>query len=196
MPITIRNTDIAQAFAAKKRIRTMNHRGSLLQSTVTTNGESFGTGNDILNLIPIAFSASVKSIKLGVLTAMTGATCKIGMGGINRDGSVTAIKDDLFKADGGSAGTASAWVELLKLETTDATIYELLCDATTKLPIAEFEPYKNDRYGMMILTVGTAGSAGVAADNPVLFQIEYVEGSPSEAPLTELVINPRATPIT
>jgi hypothetical protein len=188
------NSDIAQAFADKKRVRTMNHRGSLLVSTPNVTGLPFAS-TGIVSIIPIPFAASIKSISLGVGTAMSAASYSIGMGGINQNGSITEIDVALFRADTVTPGTGNTWVELLVPSLTNKTIYEQLCTGNNKLPKVAFQPYQNDRYGMLIFKVETVGTAGITAANPVIVKVSYVEGSPSESPLTDLTINPRATPI-
>jgi hypothetical protein len=147
----------------------------------------------IIQIAPISFSSSIKSIQVYLGgTALTGLISTFGIYGINRNGSITAINASLFSSPA-AATTPDSWVELLPFTQTNKTIYEQLCDTSAyKLPIAAFEPYKDDRYGMLALDVGTKATAGT---DPVIFKIEYVEGSPSESPLTDLAINPKATPI-
>jgi hypothetical protein len=190
------NTDIAAAFNAKKRIRTMNHRGSLLITNATTDGSAFAATDNPINIMPIAFSTSIKAMGAIADKGLTDAVLEICMGGINRDGSITEIGKifDVDHIDITALISTAPDILLAKLR-SELTIYERLCAGDHMLPIKAFEPYKNDAYGMLMMKVTTAATANAGPENKVIFHTVYVEGSPSESPLTELAIDPRSTPI-
>jgi hypothetical protein len=195
--MAIKSSDIAVAFVGKNRVRTVNLRGSILETTIALNGSMFAANNDIIALMPIPYSASIKSIGIGTVNVMTSAVGNVGIYGINNDDpmNLTVIIADALRSNGSLAGTVNSWVKLIYPIVTDKTIYQLLCN-DQGVPIDTFKPYIQNRYGMLAFTMTAAAAAAGNTDaNIVKIIVRYIEGSPSEGPLTELTINSRATPI-
>jgi hypothetical protein len=206
-----RNTNITVAFANKKRIRTINCRGSLVTTIVSLDGTFFTPAGKIA-LCPMPFTASIKSVKMWqhVAFSAAGATkpvVGVTLYGINRsykdlpatnpihtfdDNDLTQIvAGAIVPANTTLTGTVDTATELLTGEHINKSVYELLLNGGVERD--EFKPYKNDRYGMLCMDVTTAAvTTGVGADNWINIQIDYVDGAPSDAPIDNLTV-PKTT---
>lgn len=177
------NSDLITAYRNKERIRTMNYRGSLLNTTVTdTSTWAKKDVNSILYLTLIPFSASIKSIQVSFNAAITADTLSysVGFAGINPDQSFTVIKDDWITVPA-KERAANLIEEIVPADLWDKTIYQQLCAGEHSLPITEFEKYSNTKYGVLFFKVLAAETTTNPTD--IRVNISFVEGSPSEAPL-------------
>ena len=192
----IQSTDISRAFGNKKRMRTQNYRGSLITNTMALATARGAINADGIALMPIPYSASIKSVKIGCDQALGNSEIAIGIFGINRDytpgndgifstAALTVIANDVFRANAAIVGANAnkQWIELLSPDRTSQTVYDLLCDGDPIIPIANFKPYCRDRYGMLKVTIATAD---LGQDS--YWQVEYVDGSPSTSPMTTLTV--------
>ncbi len=133
------NSDLITAYRNKERIRTMNYRGSLLNTTVTdTSTWAKKDVNSILYLTLIPFSASIKSIQVSFNAAITAGTLSysVGFAGINPDQSFTVIKDNWITVPA-KARTANLIEEIVPADLWDKTIYQQLC-------AGEHRPFKSE----------------------------------------------------
>jgi hypothetical protein len=199
MSIVLKTSDIVTAFGAKKRIRTMNYRGSVMESVIALDGSMFTFGDGDSNLIalmPIPYSASIHDILIGNNLVLTAGAGSIGIYGINNDNpnDLTEIDKSILKSTASFVGVANSFATIMSPSVADKTIYQLLCDEQG-VPKTAFKPYHQSKYGMLTFSVTTKASANATTENLVKVLIKYVEGAPSEGPLTELTINSRATPI-
>lgn len=180
------NSDLITAYKKKQRVRTMNYRGSLLNTTVTDKSTwAKKDVGSILYLTLIPFSASIKSILVSFNTAISAGAVSysVGIAGINSDQSFTAIKNDLITVAAG-VRTAKLKEEIVPAELWDKTIYQQLCEGEHNLPIEAFKKYSNTKYGVLFFKLitpeGTTNPANISVN------ISFVEGSPSEAPLNKI----------
>jgi len=203
----IQNSNISLAFGQKKRTRTQNYRGSVIATTINLTAAQGAVNADGIALMPIPYTASVKSIKIGAGAALGNADITLGVWGINRDyspnmdGTFPASAFKVFDRtadEGGASATfgntilrpagaivgANAngnWVELLSPIKTSDTIANMLCWTNAggyTVPLQSFSDYKEDRYGMLGMQVAAA-ALGQAA----YVEVTYVDGSPSTSPV-------------
>ena len=181
MAVLIQNSDLVQAYVDKKRLRTQNYRGSILNTVVEdTNAWGSSDNGSYLYLTLVPYSAALKSLKVGFGSDRNQLAYTLGIAGINTDSSFTDIKVDLVTvAAAGADVAAGTFSELVTPSLWGKTIYQQLCDANGN-PIEAFEKYSKNRYGVLFLK-STAKNTGAIANTYV--NLEWVEGTPSEAPL-------------
>ncbi len=177
------NSDLVTAYKNKERIRTMNYRGSLLNTTVTdTSTWAKKDANSILYLTLIPFSASIKSIRVSFNAEISDdqLSYSVGFAGINPDQSFTEIKDNWITVPA-KGREANLIEEIVSADLWDKTIYQQLCEGVHNLPIEKFKKYSNTKYGVLFFKLIAKENAYNPTDTRV--NISFVEGSPSEAPL-------------
>ena len=213
--MAIYNSKLMESFASGGRVRTINHRGSLLSSIAefpknnpTNDATRLGIG-DIIPIMPIPYKSMVRAIGYcGVGTGTTGLTATLDLYGLKKDGksidTSAPIKTNIFSVTitlTGGAVTMTA--PALGFDVVTKSIYNLLCedkvvtnpDGTTRtirVPISAFEPYKEDRFGILALTVTAAATAGDMTSKGVL-KAEFVEAAPSSGPYMNTIgISPKS----
>lgn len=181
MAVIITNSNIVKAFIDHRRIRTMNHRGSLLNTSVRDdNTWGSSDANSVLYLTPIPFGASIKSLSLAYSDKTTELAFKVGIAGIEPDGTFTVIKDDLLTCPA-KEQEANTWLNVWTPELTNQTLYQMLCDTTAPyLPIAAFEPYKRNEQGILFLKSTAKNNS--AELKTTYAQLSWVDLSTSESP--------------
>lgn len=169
-------TDIADAFLNKKRIRTQSYRGSLLVTTCNVKDAIISSSNKII-IAPISYTSSIKSVGLAAKTDIT-CSPKLELMGIDKQS--IDIKSSFNITTSDKAFTPSYFQEILPPIWSTLTLYELadkdkLCDK-----------YKNDKYWFLAATISGIDSGNV---NELYFQIQYVDGAPSDSPLMTKTIS-------
>lgn len=201
--MAIYNSDLMESFASGARVRTLNHRGSLLSDIATFPRNSLTAAathlavGDIVPVMPIAYKSMVRDIALGFVgTAPTSLVARLDLYGLKRDGKSIdkLIKQNILGAAIvlGADAAAELTTKAIACDVATSTIYNLLCedktltnpDGTTRTirtPIANFEPYKEDRFGILAWTVTAAATAGDVTSKGVL-KVDFVEVAPSSGP--------------
>ncbi len=193
MPAVITHSDVITKICdEKKRVRTVNRRGSIIHNTaqIDIGAGMVATDIAVLDLVPI--TAAIKSIKIALSAADATLGGTVGIYAIEGDGT--------FKALGGTAGSE---VLLGTIATTDfalatyvagtdfekmhpnkrgKTLYEILyADANTDALKAALKKYwkgedrKDSKNFAIAFTCATAPTGAVT----MYSNIQYVEGSPS-----------------
>lgn len=186
------NSDFVDAIKKQKSIRTQNYRGSLLHTSIHTHDLNVVGASDwekadvnsILYFCHIPFSASIKEITLATDTAQNELAFRVGIAGINKDGTFTSIRDDLIARN---AEETSALVKktVWPADLNCITLFELLHD-DNGLPIEAFKPYVNDREGVLFFKL-TAKEATTTPRNSYI-EVEFVEASPSASSLLSAIV--------
>ena len=178
------NSNIMQAYADEKRIRTMNYHGTVTTTTCSitaADGVWATTVGDIVYLTLVPFGAIFGSAKM-VFSAATIAAFKytIGIAGINPDGSFTPIADIILNITPG-VKAANTEQQLVAPAFWEQTIYQALCENNGGFfkPQAEFEPYADKPLGVLYAKCTAANDAAL----PFILNMEWVDPNPSSSPL-------------
>lgn len=175
------NSNIMQAYADEKRIRTMNYHGTVTTTTCSIPAEDGAWARavgDIVYLTLVPFGAIFGSAKM-VFTAATDDTFAytIGIAGINPDGSFTPIQD-LFVV-GAAVREANTEQQLVAPAFWEKTIYQALYDNNTKKLIEAFEPYADKPLGVLYAKCTAVNNVAL----PFTLNMEWVDPNPSSSPL-------------
>lgn len=189
------NSNIMQAYADEKRIRTMNYHGTVTTTTCSITGDAGNwakTPGDIVYLTLVPFGAIFGSAKM-VFSDATDDTFRyaIGIAGINPDGSFTAIQD-LFDITA-KVREADEEQQLVTAPYWELTIYQALCETvnTFTKPKAAFEPYADKPLGVLY-----AKCTALNADPlPFRLNMEWVDPNPSSSPLISTAFEAKAAAI-
>jgi hypothetical protein len=198
--MAIYNSNVMNVFSKGGRIRTLNFRGSLLSSLATvtpynTVGGAHLEVGDILPLFPIPYRCMIRGIYVASIGGVN-ANFRVSLNlyGLKKDGKTI---DKLIKAnvDGNFATLEMPTVATgLKLVTNSVfasnTLYQSLSGAPAAspwVPIQEFVPYKEDRYGILAFNVTTAADSGFTADSRISVRIDFIEAAPSSGPFINTI---------
>ena len=178
MPVQIWKSDLQQEIDNKGIIRTVNHRGTVLNSIAKFPTATYikNTGSIIL-LAPIPFMASIVSV-IGRSSGGEFGVADMGIYGIRSNGSVdqnTAINRNAYRGDKRIANNQIT--DILHPGDWGLTLHELCCD-NNGMPIEAYEPYVGQRFGMLALT--GINNNTVTVNTSLQFRIQYVEGNASE----------------
>jgi hypothetical protein len=186
------NSNVFDVFTRGGRIRTLNHRGSLLSDVATVTPFNVAGGaqlvqGDVLPLFPITYRCMIR----GIYLAWNGGynanmRLRPDLFGLKKDGKTldNRIKENIDGRIGENAlPTADAALTLSTAWVlTNQTLYQSLSatpDVTPWVPLPEFVPYKDDRSGVLALTVGEIATEGVDANSRLSVRVDYVESAPS-----------------
>ena len=166
-------SDLAKYVRSGERARTIDHAGTLLNSTMKI-GPLSNTNylNTYIFLMPIAWHAALTKMRLRVDGATMGPIL-VGVHGIDSDGryehnpSLVAVH-----AITGNT-TANTIKTSLSPENWGLSMYEMAMEADPK----GFAPFMHDKYAM--LSFG-GHSANFPQNLRIELKIQYVEPSPSE----------------
>lgn len=202
-------TDQQKLLDAKKRLRTINYRGSLLNISFTAGSFPFnsfpfneessvetwkeGSAGSVLYLFPVRFTTSIK--KLAIMfdgtVADSGPDLCFGLHayGIESDNKRTKLtKDPLSTFSNSTAHYTKAWVELSlwSLDKTFSAIYELIASqgSETKAKVDEYiKGYSGKDSTKCMLGLETTTKAIDANNISCMFlTCDFVEGNPSDMP--------------
>jgi hypothetical protein len=195
------NSNVFDVFTRGGRIRTLNHRGSLLSDVatvipfnVTGNGQL--ALNDVLPLFPITYRCMIR----GIYLAWSGEynanmRLRLDLYGLKKDGKTldNLIKEGIDATRISTQALPTAAVGLT-LETPSVlagqTLYQSLSENpnnTPWVPLPAFVPYKDDRLGVLALTVTTAATANVTAVSRLTVRVDYIESAPSDGPFIQKI---------
>jgi hypothetical protein len=198
--MAVYNSKVTDVFSKGGRIRTLNHRGSLLSSFAevtpynVSGGAQLAVG-DILTLFPIPYRCMIRGIYVASLNAVNANfRAKLNLYGLKRDGKTldNLIKEDV---DGGLVGgTAMPVAANLTLRTNASvaryTLFQSLSAApegSPWKPIDAFVPYKEDRLGVLALTVSAVANADLTADARIAVRADFIEAAPSDGPFVNVI---------
>lgn len=192
------NSDIVDTFVNKNRIRTMNYRGSLINTTCIVSSAVTANTDAYLMLIP--YGASIKNIKICVSSDIEANTIfSFYMHGINADRSftvITAPENDatahVILSHTLTATNANTIIDINAAPLWGQTIYQKLCynetNSTQLLAAQEgFKEYKDTAIG--ILSIRSSAALTVNNGWTLTCSINWVDPSPSETPLIHKVFS-------
>jgi len=195
MATTYKYSDVnTEIITNRKRIRTINHRGSLLTTCAYISNADLITAAAGFFLCPIKYSAAIKSIKFCNSILLTAGTLALGVRLFNNEvttstddayGQISVAADTIFRADS-AIPTAVGVSELItNYNVIGKSISELVnTNALDNLPDIR-RRVQDEMYCMLYGKVGTTIQGG---GDPVVISVEYVEGSPSEINLTGISV--------
>ena len=185
--MAIAKTDIVEMFDKNERIRTANHRGTVLCTTMEEKRFSVPKDpNDVLFVMPVQYGASILEIMIKSVGGEFGYA-DIGIYGIDSGGnygSHTLIRRDAL----GNTRTIpnNTIRDALSPSYWGKTIYQQLC-GEDGLPIQSFKPFSKDQYGMLAFT-GNNTNTG-EANSSITMRIQYIESAGSDATMLEKSIS-------
>ena len=185
-------TLIVKKYLESKRMRTLNYRGSLLDTAIHIDdlhgwGQNVG---DILYVTVVPFAACMKSIRVSFGGNTDSLAYRIGIAGIDSEDNIIPIKDNLMRARA-QQSTAGDIREVLDSGWWNQCIYQKLfatipnSSPTKNRPIEAFEPFVNDHYG--VLYFKTTATNRTDLEN-ISVNIRWVEASLSEMPLNKAYV--------
>lgn len=188
MPAVITHSDVITKICdEKKRVRTVNRRGSIIHNTaeIAVAAGMVATDIAVLDLVPI--TAAIKSIKIALSGTDATLAGSIGIYAIEGNGTFTALTGTAGSAVLLGAAVATEFAAVTEVEKMNPakrgkTLYEILyADANTDALKAALKKYwkGEDRKDSKNFAIAFTCTAAATADVTMYSNIQYVEGNPS-----------------
>ena len=183
MAVTIQS-DIVKNYFDKNRTKTLNYRGTLLNTGILgydTHWASSDPGS-VLYATLIPFNACIRQVNICFSANISELVFDIGVAGIDSANNIIEIKNLVTGIHPLNPPLAAETiVDVWPATLWTKSIYNQLCDGDNN-PIEEFKRFSNDRYGVLYFKSTTKNVEDVPHVN---ININWVESSPSEAPLVK-----------